>query len=109
VDDYRWFEFVERPLVARFPLDRDWLAGGREWAAGAERWPFLRPEDADGWLNDIRRVPRKELKCPRVFVSHRQIDDESALRIAWLAWEEGFDYWLDIIDLDPERIRAIAP
>ena len=106
--DYRWFEFVQRPLVARFPLDLDWVAGGREWAAGAERWPFLGPEEAERWLNDIRQVPKKEFKCPRVFVSHRQIDDEWALRIAWLSWEEGFDYWLDIIDLDPERNKQVV-
>jgi hypothetical protein len=36
-----------------------------------------------------------------VFVSHRRADKDSALRVACLAWGEGFDYWLDILDLDP--------
>jgi hypothetical protein len=107
--DYRWFESVEVPLPTRFPR-AEWVTGIDEWAQGAERLPGISPEGAEQWLDSIRRVPRKTFTCPRVFVSHRQADKCCALRIAWLAWEEGFDYWLDIIDLAPaldKQIEAI--
>lgn len=109
MEDYRWLDFVDAPLPARFP-EAEWLAGAREWAEGAERFPGISPEAAERWLDSIRQADRKPFKCPRVFVSHRQIDKDYALRIAWLAWEEGFDYWLDIIDLAPaldKQIEAI--
>lgn len=35
---------------------------------------------------------------PVVFVSHQRSDDVEAERIAELAWQRGFDYWLDIHD-----------
>jgi len=38
------------------------------------------------------------LSCPRIFVSHRQKDDQEGLRIAKIASEEGFQFWLDILD-----------
>jgi hypothetical protein len=107
MDDYHWFDFVDAPLPARFPR-RDWLVGTEEWAKGAEQLPTLSPERAEQWLDNIRQVPTKKSDCPRVFVSHRQNDKKRALRIAWIAWEEGFDYWLDIIDLAPALDRQIA-
>jgi hypothetical protein len=33
-DDYRWFDFVDRPLAERFPFDWPWLAGAEAWAEG---------------------------------------------------------------------------
>jgi hypothetical protein len=38
-DDYRWFEFVDRPIPERFPRDWPWLAGAEEWAEGARGLP----------------------------------------------------------------------
>lgn len=35
---------------------------------------------------------------PCVFVSHRQADVNPAARIAYLACQTGFDYWLDALD-----------
>jgi hypothetical protein len=109
MEDYRWLDFVDAPLPARFPR-AEWLAGADEWAEGAERLPGMGPAAAQQWLDNIRRARRKTFKCPRVFISYRQTDKDCALRIAWLAWEEGFDYWLDIIDLAPaldKQIEAI--
>src|SRR5206468_3674438 len=37
-------------------------------------------------------------QLPRVFVSHQRGDTVKAERIAWLATEVGFEYWLDIHD-----------
>ncbi len=42
-----------------------------------------------------------------MFVSHRQTDADWALRIAWLAWDEGLDYSLDIIHLDPTHNQQV--
>lgn len=120
MDDYRWFDFAERPLPERFP-HRDWIAGVEAWAEGAAQFPFGGIDDlgtfgpnadefpgpppaAARWLRMIRNAPRKMPQvCPRVFVSHRQSDDRWGRRIAWIACDEGFDYWLDVIDLDPQR------
>jgi hypothetical protein len=33
-----------------------------------------------------------------VFISHRQADVDPATRIAYLACQERFDYWLDVLD-----------
>jgi hypothetical protein len=37
-------------------------------------------------------------ECPRIFISHRQADYPEALRIAKIANEEGFQFWLDVLD-----------
>lgn len=102
--DYRWLDYQKLPLIERFPPHLNWLAGVAEWSAGARRFLFLDPPYGHQWLNDIRLAPVATYKtsCPRVFISHRQIDGNSALRVAWLAWNVGFDYWLDVIDLDPQ-------
>jgi hypothetical protein len=44
---------------------------------------------------------------PCLFVSHRRIDVRPALRIAYLVCQQGFDYWLDV--LDPTLIGVPAP
>lgn len=36
--------------------------------------------------------------CPRLFISHRQVDYPLALRIARLAIDEGIEIWLDVTD-----------
>ena len=55
----------------------------------------------------LRRNLEQTLRCPRVFISHRQLDRQPALRIAYLATDEKFDYWLDI--LDPKIAAAGLP
>lgn len=37
-------------------------------------------------------------QCPRLFISHKQVDYPLALRIAKLAIDEGMQVWLDVID-----------
>jgi hypothetical protein len=109
MDDYRWSDFESREFGYRYPLNLTWLVGAAEWMVNFRQFPFSSPADGYRWLNDIRRMSatRVTTQCPRVFVSHRQIDDKAALRIAWLAWREGFDYWLDIVDLDPQRNQQV--
>jgi len=48
-----------------------------------------------------------------VFVSHRQVDRDWALRVAFLAVNEGFDFWLDVLDpnlqaLERQRWRGLT-
>jgi len=52
-------------------------------------------------LMRLRRFPAlPKNKCPRLFVSHRRDDVKFALRIAKLAEESGFAYWVDVLDPD---------
>lgn len=39
-----------------------------------------------------------KIPCPRLFISHRQGDEKFALRIAQLAANNGFYFWVDILD-----------
>jgi hypothetical protein len=107
-DDYRWFEFVEQPLPQRFPRDWLWLAGADEWAESIGRLPDMRPEAGREWLDRIRRARKPPARCPRIFVSHRQADQDAALRLAWLAQDQGWGYWLDIVDLRPASQQLAA-
>jgi len=107
MNDYRWFDFATAPLHERFPASWTWLAGAQQWATGASQLAFTDPDAARRWLNNIRRAPAKPKPCPRVFVSHRQADQDAALRVAWLAWGKGFDYWLDIVNLNPAHNQQI--
>src|SRR5262245_33482396 len=108
--DYRWYDYQSDPFEFRFPAF-NWIAGRNEWEALIMQ--FLLGGNlarAQELLNDIRRVALRMPKpppCPRVFISHRQIDEKRARRIAWLAWDERFDYWLDVVDLDPARNKQV--
>jgi hypothetical protein len=110
-DDYRWFEFVDRPPAGRFPFDWPWLAGAAAWAEGLGALRAPDPERARRWLDQIRQAPKTKQaeKCPRIFVSHRQSDEKAALRLAWVAQDEGWGYWLDIIDLNPPSAQQGNP
>lgn len=62
-------------------------------------------------LNALRRevhLGLGTLKCPRIFISHRQADKEEALRIAKIATEAGFQYWLDVLDPPVEWLQGYA-
>jgi hypothetical protein len=43
-------------------------------------------------------------KCPRLFISHRRDDKDYALRIAELAAQNGFAYWVDVLDPDLQSL-----
>lgn len=49
------------------------------------------------------------LQCPRIFISHRQRDYAEALRIAKIATEEGFQFWLDILDPTLAWLTTVGP
>ncbi len=76
------------------------------WFDLLRQLPNLSPNESEDPLRTLRvlhsqRSTPLAIPCPRVFISHRQIDKAPALRAAWLANGEGFDYWLDILDPGP--------
>jgi hypothetical protein len=87
---------------------RHWRERFPSWAYGYEKWVSLPdPPESNGvdWLRllpDLRDRDRfgTPLPCPRVFVSHRNdpADIEYAKRIAYLASQNGFYFWLDVFD-----------
>ena len=110
--DYLYDHFQGGPFEIRFS-QAGWIQGILPWETGIQLFPFGGyGEPAREWIREIRRFrpPLPELPCPRVFISHRQIDDAYARRIAQLAIHNQFNYWLDVIDLDPLRnsqVRAL--
>jgi hypothetical protein len=106
--DYRWQDFQTDRFEDRF-TSVPWIVGRDIWLRGMLAFPFATVLEAHEWVNDIRRAAggQPPPACPRVFISHRQIDDTWARRIAWLAWDCPFNHWLDVIDLDPTRNRQV--
>ena len=86
---YDWRQYEARSWTQRFP---DWSRGFEMWRAQAnvERMP------TDLFEERLRARARPARAC--VFVSHRRADTGPAVRIAYLACQEGFDYWLDVLD-----------
>jgi hypothetical protein len=102
------------------PYEEQWIDRFPDWAIGIEEWrtqpnPFERnPADGlDRWLPDLRSRDNHGIPfhCPRLFVSYRQSDRAWALRIAWLAKQKGFDFWLDVMDpkLNHPSVRGLPP
>jgi hypothetical protein len=83
--DYDWREFEDR-VFNRFPEDSEGII---EWRRFLERFP---PDE----FNFVGQP--KKIDCPRVFISHKQIDEPLARKIAWLAVQEKFEFWLDVLD-----------
>jgi len=103
---YRW-DAIQRPIFADRFSGHPWIQGTNEWAHGIRQFPFSNESDAREWIRNMHRVRgtvhNQSDACPRVFISHRQADEAYALRVAKLAFDSAFDYWLDVIDLDPLR------
>ncbi len=87
--NYDWRDFQQQTWRNRFP----------EGVRGYEAWHQAESiEDAFRRVAEARQAPNPPLAQPCVFVSHRQTDVAQAERIAYLACQEGFDYWLDVYD-----------
>jgi hypothetical protein len=100
--DYDWFNFIEDDLKYRFPSD---VNGFEQWVQFVENLPFaeIALQDSavrikDYEFNTNRATIVRPINCPRVFISHKQEDRNFALRIAELAVQAKFYYWLDILD-----------
>lgn len=81
-----------------------WSQRFPENVRGAAAWRQQRFETSYDFRALVERVEKSrdeqtsKLATPCVFVSHKQADVGKASRIAYLACQEGFDYWLDVID-----------
>lgn len=90
--NYDSYEYIEFDWINRFP----------EEAEGLTLWRTFLSEP-------ISEFPRPEqrpmqITTPRVFVSYKSQNREYALRIAYLSNEEGFNYWLDVLDPVLKRV-----
>jgi hypothetical protein len=103
LQDFFWRDVEGRLLGERFPPESfglglllDLLGGVR----GTAELPLHRFEDALARLAGLRRSRphERQIVCPRVFISHRRADVAQALRVAWVARQEGFYFWLDVLD-----------
>jgi hypothetical protein len=93
----------------RFPVDTQgveiWLEIV-QWLEGLDK--ETRPDVIDAQLNRLRNIPRQSSPsaCPRVFISHKSADKAESFRIAYLACNAGFDFWIDVLD---PNLAAIIP
>jgi hypothetical protein len=94
MSNFNW-DVANEPFESRFP----------HWAMGNNLWLNLRsPEVLAEVRDELIRLRadaawgREYLTCPRVFVSHSQNDIAEALAIARIAVQEGFQFWLDVLD-----------
>ena len=67
----------------------------REFLQREEPDPFLAAFDE--FLRQLQQIEEGPSAC-RVFVSHQRADVPLAERIAYLATQQGFEYWLDVHD-----------
>ncbi len=107
--NFNWLDTRQADWFRRFP---QWAYGWSQWAEmGDNQWapgttwlglPSLHARDRD---------PAWTPACPRLFVSHRKDapDADYALRIAWLAAEEDFEFWLDVLNPDLEKLKQRIP
>ena len=96
----------------------DYDSGSAEWtdvaryptrAIGATEWYALPPEvtDQNGlkWLRKLQSMSPPSRRCPRLFIAHLASDRLVALKMARIASECGFHFWLDV--LDPQLPMAV--
>lgn len=119
--DFDWRDSQDRGVAGRFPDGALGLSAWRSFVATVEegldrdqdqQGATARLREAfDGFLGSLPAKPRPH-PC-RVFISHRmaQPDEDYARRIAWIADQKGFGFWLDVLDPTLRHLNrsAIAP
>lgn len=85
----------------RFPL---WAHGSREWShQSRSQWT------APARPTPLQFPPRlKKLRIPRLFVSHSSADTAYAKRVAYLAHQAGWDFWVDVFDPSLNLLQTYA-
>ena len=92
--NYHWQDHVQASLPDRFPPG---VIGRNEWRLLVDQLQLYPPQQILAeFLDRTSRLPRASECC--LFVSHRQSDVAIAERIAQLATQEHYDYWLDVHD-----------
>jgi len=98
------FESEIFPLRNRFPI----------WVTGLEAWQELSEIIETDDIYQIRRAIQRLQEvtkpspppCPRLFISHRKVDEKLALRIGKLALQEGFEIWIDVLDRNLQGLKS---
>lgn len=104
--NYNWREHPQEPLRRRFP---EHVRGFQIWSTFLIRLQeFLAEADTPRGIERlniafgdfVEAIEKDAASFPecRVFVSHQSRDVAYAERIAWLATQHGFEYWLDVHD-----------
>jgi len=83
--NYNINDYIENSWQDRYP---PWIDGKDVWS------DFCR--NPVGVITGLKRL--QPLPKPRVFVSYKSKDRQCAFRLAYLANEEGFNYWVDVLD-----------
>jgi hypothetical protein len=125
MSNYLYFDYDTKPIVDRFSIEEDFNDSYRFY--GIDLWEkyisflLIRTEDeeirkelrdfsiertqGEKVLTLLLKHLREDFKplsppndCPRLFISHRQSDSLYALRIAQIAADNGFTYWVDVLD-----------
>jgi hypothetical protein len=94
MDDYDYSEFPGAETWAdRYPSD----AVGHQELLGL---PVSDEGNREAWrrLTQLRPTNVNVPKVSRLFVSHRKCDRDYAMRAAWLATQQGFRFWLDVLN-----------
>lgn len=100
--NFRSQDALTRPLRDRFGRNALGAAAWETLVDELERLRFDAPpadlqDRFDDFLAAASAAAASSPEC-RVFVSHRQADTQYAERMAWLATDEGYGYWLDVHD-----------
>jgi len=102
VANYDYREYDTKTWVERYPVGLTGITEWREQRSGVN-WQGFGPVKAR-----LGAPARGALTRPRIFVSHRRIDLAKAARIAWLADQEGFEFWLDALDSSLWQLQALV-
>jgi hypothetical protein len=94
--NFDWLDSVEAPWRDRYP---EWVYGYENWSKQPDITEWILPRPLS-WLPELGRTGQypAHLQCPRLFISHRQKNRDEALRVAQLAHQVGFEFWLDVFD-----------
>lgn len=109
---YNFYENYEAglPLRDRFASIADSASQDETLTASLALWQATFTADTEvlevdalrTLLTNLRAIdsltPRPQCPVYRLFVSHRQIDKDFGLRVAKLANNNGFEFWLDVLD-----------
>lgn len=103
---FDWRRRAELPFVNRYEGLEFEVIGREKFEELAER--LLSGSVTFGDLiREFDQITPAQPRCPRIFISHRQVDYLFAERIAWLATQHGWDYWLDVHDPSLAAINAM--
>jgi hypothetical protein len=118
--NYTIYDNLDSPLRNRFRSITDDVREDETLRTSLFAWQqvfdsdvVLPPVEAlENLLDTLKAIEIRPVKstCPRhrLFVSHRHIDKDYGLRVANLANDNGFEFWLDVLDPALAAIPALT-